>query len=167
MPFCAFSGIAGAHKKLVVVGDLHGQLADLLTIFLEHGFPDPEGTAYVFNGDFVDRGAEGVEVVMLLLGYQLLYPDSVHLNRGNHEDPDQNMTGKKSCFENEVWGGGCRGGAAGRGGHGKGGPSRWQRVARWCPSQLGGADVWVVRHFCPRLQGLLSGAGARAPREPL
>ena len=79
------------HKRLIVVGDLHGQLADLLTIFNENGFPSPEGTQYLFNGDFVDRGEKGTEVVTLLLAYKLVYPDSVHLNRGNHETVAMNM----------------------------------------------------------------------------
>ncbi len=41
-------------------------------------------------GDFVDRGAFGVEVMAVLLSLRLLYPDFVLLNRGNHEDRSQN-----------------------------------------------------------------------------
>ena len=58
---------------------------DLLTIFLRWGFPSPSGTQYIFNGDFVDRGQHSIETLTLLLAYRLLYPGSVHLNRGNHE----------------------------------------------------------------------------------
>ena len=82
---------SGQHQKLIVVGDLHGQLADLLTIFIENGFPSPNGVQYLFNGDFVDRGKLGVEVMTLLLAYKVVYPDSVHLNRGNHETISMNM----------------------------------------------------------------------------
>jgi len=82
---------SGDHKKLVVVGDLHGQLADLLTIFIENGFPSPTGTQYLFNGDFVDRGEFGAEVATILLCYALLYPNTVHLNRGNHETVNMNI----------------------------------------------------------------------------
>ena len=70
--------------KIIVVGDLHGQLSDLLHILNENGFPD-DGTYYVFNGDFVDRGPFGVEVLLILFSLMLVYPKQVVLNRGNHE----------------------------------------------------------------------------------
>jgi hypothetical protein len=55
-----------------VFGDIHGQLRDLLMLFCRYGFPshhggDIETTSYVFNGDWVDRGAHQLEVVVLLL----------------------------------------------------------------------------------------------------
>lgn len=70
--------------KTVVVGDLHGQLADLLHIMRECGMPS-ESTYYVFNGDFVDRGAQGVEVLLVLFTLLVAFPKYVALNRGNHE----------------------------------------------------------------------------------
>jgi len=90
-PVTRINTLSGHHTKLIVVGDLHGQLADLLTIFLENGFPSPDGAQYVFNGDFVDRGEKGVEVITLLLVFKLAFPDSVHLNRGNHECEEVNI----------------------------------------------------------------------------
>nr|CCC46532.1 putative Ser/Thr protein phosphatase, fragment [Trypanosoma vivax Y486] len=70
--------------KVVVVGDLHGQLADLLHILKESGMPN-DATYYIFNGDFVDRGANGVEVLLILFSLLLAFPKYVTLNRGNHE----------------------------------------------------------------------------------
>ena len=72
-------------QNLTVVGDIHGQLADLLHIIDEVGFPS-ETNFYIFNGDFVDRGPQGVEVMCILLAMYCAFPKFVTLNRGNHED---------------------------------------------------------------------------------
>ena len=68
-----------------IIGDLHGQLRDLLHILDEAGTPSPTNK-YIFNGDFVDRGSCSTEVLMLLFSFHLAWPESVCLNRGNHED---------------------------------------------------------------------------------
>jgi len=84
--------------RLTIVGDLHGQLDDLFAIFKLNGLPSPRN-AYLFNGDFVDRGQYSCECVLTLLAFKLLYPKSVHLNRGNHEARDINS---RDGFEKEV-----------------------------------------------------------------
>jgi hypothetical protein len=85
-------------QQVTIVGDLHGQLDDLLTIFQMNGFPS-EDNIYIFNGDFVDRGQNSAEVVLLLFALKVLSPEYVHLNRGNHESKDMNsMDG----FEREI-----------------------------------------------------------------
>jgi diadenosine tetraphosphatase ApaH/serine/threonine PP2A family protein phosphatase len=71
--------------KLNVVGDLHGQLPDLLHIIKEGGMPSPQNK-YLFNGDFVDRGDNGLEVACIILAFHCAAPRQVFLNRGNHED---------------------------------------------------------------------------------
>lgn len=72
-------------EKVTVVGDLHGQLGDLFHILDESGWPSTTNK-YIFNGDFVDRGEQGVEVVCVLLTLFAAMPDCVYMNRGNHED---------------------------------------------------------------------------------
>lgn len=76
-------------EEIVVVGDIHGQLFDLLNILDLVGEPTKR-CKFIFNGDFVDRGAWGVECLMILLGYLVAYPGSVWLLRGNHEEESVN-----------------------------------------------------------------------------
>jgi len=83
----------GSGQNLIVVGDLHGHLGDLMHILDEYGEPKEGagGTAYVFNGDYVDRGTWGPEVLLCLYCLKLRFPGAVHLNRGNHEDVSLNL----------------------------------------------------------------------------
>ena len=73
------------HKSIVtIVGDTHGQFPDLLEMLNINGWPS-ENNPYIFNGDFVDRGKYGCEVIILILVLKLCWPKHVLLNRGNHE----------------------------------------------------------------------------------
>ncbi|KAJ9540892.1 hypothetical protein OSB04_027398 [Centaurea solstitialis] len=70
--------------SVVVVGDVHGQLHDVLFLLKDAGLPS-ENRFFVFNGDYVDRGAWGLETFVLLLAWKVFLPQRVFLLRGNHE----------------------------------------------------------------------------------
>eukprot|EP00434_Breviolum_minutum_P006931 symbB.v1.2.006117.t1/scaffold364.1/size219240/14 len=81
-------------SRFVVVGDLHGHFGDLRHLLEDHGEPSPGpkgAVRFLFNGDFVDRGTWGPEVLLLLYALKIKYPSAVFLNRGNHEDQSQNQ----------------------------------------------------------------------------
>ena len=61
----------GLHDStVVVVGDLHGQFHDMVFLMNDVGLPS-EKRFYVFNGDYVDRGAWGLEVFIVLLAWKV------------------------------------------------------------------------------------------------
>ena len=76
-------------KNFTIVGDIHGQFYDLLNIFDINGYPS-EDNLYLFNGDYIDRGAFGVETIITLMAFKILYPNHFFMNRGNHEDINVN-----------------------------------------------------------------------------
>jgi len=130
--------------RLTLVGDLHGQLQDLFTIFTLNGLPSevracvracirrflecvgvggmlcrarqarraqllnpirsippsvatPQESEYLFNGDLVDRGAYGAEVLFTILAFKCLFPCQVRVNRGNHECRQQVRACMHAC----------------------------------------------------------------------
>lgn len=77
------SNVIHIQTPVTVVGDMHGQFHDMLEMF-QIGGPVPD-TNYLFLGDYVDRGLNSVETIMLLIALKLRYPNRIHLLRGNHE----------------------------------------------------------------------------------
>ncbi|CAK9007400.1 unnamed protein product [Durusdinium trenchii] len=88
-------------ENLVIVGDLHGQLADLLWIFFKVGVPSPNNR-FLVNGDICDRGENATEIWALLFAFMSLWPESIYVHRGNHEDRLLNMDYHCGGFYDEV-----------------------------------------------------------------
>jgi protein phosphatase len=80
-PNCLFPSLQ--KLDLIVVGDLHGNIDDLLQILGNFGYPPAR--SYLFLGDYVDRGSNSIEVLLLLYSLKGLFPHQISLLRGNHE----------------------------------------------------------------------------------
>ena len=93
--------------SVCVVGDIHGNFIDLIRIFARSGYPPK--TKYIFLGDYIDRGAMDLDVIIFLFCLKVLYPEHITLLRGNHESPSINRVyGFYSSIMNayddeEVW----------------------------------------------------------------
>ncbi|CAH8357435.1 unnamed protein product [Eruca vesicaria subsp. sativa] len=74
----------GESSRVIVVGDLHGQLHDLLKIFDQSGRPS-ENQWFVFSGNYIGRGSWSLEVFLVLLAWKILMPERVYLLRGSSE----------------------------------------------------------------------------------
>lgn len=82
-------------SQVYVIGDLHSSFNGLLAqiknmqnlgCFKGQNSLELNDNRYlVFTGDFVDRGAAGTEVLMLIMGLKELNPNNVFICRGNHE----------------------------------------------------------------------------------
>lgn len=87
-------------SEIAMWGDLHGSVHSLLRTliklrdknYIDDNFNIIKDNFYMFFlGDYVDRGAYGVEVIYILLRLKLANPDKVILVRGNHEDLNINF----------------------------------------------------------------------------
>ena len=66
-------------KRIKVIGDVHGDMDALSQVFADH----QKGDAYVFVGDYLDRGTKSVEVFDFIT--QTLKGSNLFFIRGNHE----------------------------------------------------------------------------------
>ena len=81
--------------KVLFVGDTHGDLRSSLSAFAKGA------EAWIFLGDYVDRGPMQLENIIFLLAKKLEQPDRVYMLRGNHESP---LTNAYYGFLDEVVG---------------------------------------------------------------
>lgn len=65
-------------SKIQIIGDIHGDMGALEKVFENH----QRGTAYVFVGDYLDRGTKNQEVLDFI---ENLKGNNIFLLRGNHE----------------------------------------------------------------------------------
>lgn len=69
------------YNNIYIFGDIHGCNEPLQNFFNEH--PMQDDAAYIFTGDYLDRGIQNKEVMEFLLS--IYNKDNVLLLEGNHE----------------------------------------------------------------------------------
>ncbi|KPM06823.1 serine/threonine protein phosphatase-like protein 6 [Sarcoptes scabiei] len=86
----------------IVIGDLHGNINDLLTFERQLWplAPTSNASNVLFLGDYVDRGDYSIEVVCYLFAMKILAPTKFFLLRGNHEirSIQRNFTFARECI---------------------------------------------------------------------
>ncbi|KAI4136636.1 MAG: hypothetical protein L6R39_007691 [Caloplaca ligustica] len=81
--FLAQPALLELSAPVKIVGDIHGQYTDLIRLFEMCGFPP--NANYLLLGDYVDRGKQSLETILLLFCYKLKFPENFFMLRGNHE----------------------------------------------------------------------------------
>jgi hypothetical protein len=84
---------------VTIVGDIHGQLNDLVFgVLTDHirrkndADRKLSNNTLIFLGDYVDRGSQNLEVIMLILAMKIEWPTKVFIIRGNHESAQMTAT---------------------------------------------------------------------------
>ena len=69
--------------NIVIVGDIHGNLHNILTILVQNGMPPSQN--YIFLGNVIDYGEFSIDVITILFSLKILYPENVCLLGGLSE----------------------------------------------------------------------------------
>lgn len=70
-------------SNINIVGDIHGNIDDLIRIFERNEYVPKR--KYLFLGDYVDRGENSIDVLILLFCLKIKYPEHIFMICGNHE----------------------------------------------------------------------------------
>ena len=96
--------------EYIIFGDLHGSFSTFVRhllrlrsyeILYENGKINPR-YKLIFLGDIFDRGIYGYEIMMLLYILKINNPDSIYLNRGNHEESHTQASQSHSNLLKEI-----------------------------------------------------------------
>ena len=94
--------VVKVNSPCIVLGDLHGNINDLLTYERQLWPLAPTANApnILFLGDYVDRGDYSIEVISYLFAMKILAPTKFFLLRGNHEirSIQRNFTFARECM---------------------------------------------------------------------
>ncbi|MHA1746962.1 MAG: metallophosphoesterase [Promethearchaeota archaeon] len=78
--------------KFLLVGDTHGSIEDSLKLIqyfireIQEASSGGHDVKIVFIGDFVDRGLHDLHNLLLIMTFNLKFPENVLMLRGNHEE---------------------------------------------------------------------------------
>lgn len=89
-----------------IVGSIHGNFQDALK-YVELG-GNPAEKRYLFLGNYVDKGENSIETLLLVLCLKILYPANVFLLRGDHETEENSFIYgfHDECiafYDEEIW----------------------------------------------------------------
>ena len=95
MLFTIYPEFQKKYDRLLVAGDIHGDMKSFQSIF---SIFHPEKDVLLFMGDYADRGDSGVEIIEALLETQEEGRENIILLLGNHElYSDEGIPGFRPC----------------------------------------------------------------------
>jgi len=80
---CEEPNLVSLSAPAKIIGNIHGQYEDLLSILSITG--QPPQSNLIFLGSNVNRGPKGLETILHILSLKVEFPSGVQLLRGNHD----------------------------------------------------------------------------------